>query len=83
MYPRGYINVIVIHVVLIRIVCDPLYKMPKWKKDQKEFKVSVTYHEHRGCQAYLPRPIMELLGTPGSIRFILRDNGKVEVRSGD
>jgi hypothetical protein len=57
--------------------------MPKWKKDQKEFKVSVTYHEHRGCQAYLPKPIIEVLGTPKSIRFILRDNKKVEVRSGD
>ena len=57
--------------------------MPKWKKDQKEFKVSVTYHEHRGYQAYLPRPIMELLGTPKSIRFVLKDNRKVEVRSGD
>jgi hypothetical protein len=57
--------------------------MPKWKKDQKEFKVSVTYHEHRGCQAYLPKPIIEMLGTPRSIKFIVKDNKKVEVRSGD
>jgi hypothetical protein len=82
MYPRGYINFI-IHVVFIRIIGTSRHKMPKWKKDQKEFKVSVTYHEHRGYQAYLPRPIMELLGTPKSIRFVLKDNRKVEVRSGD
>jgi hypothetical protein len=60
-----------------------MYEMPKWKKDQIEFKVSVTYHEHRGCQAYIPKPIIEVLGTPKSIEFIIKSNKKVEVRSGD
>jgi hypothetical protein len=58
-------------------------RLPKWKKDQKEFRVSVTYHEHRGCQTYLPKPIIEVLGTPKSIKFTLKENKKVEVRSGD
>lgn len=57
--------------------------MPKWKRDQKEFSVSVTYHEHRGCQAYLPKPIIEMLGNPKSIKFIVKDNKKIELKTGD
>jgi hypothetical protein len=57
--------------------------MPKWKKDETEFNVSVTYHEHRGCQAYLPKPIIEMLGNPKSIKFIVKDNKKIELKTGD
>jgi|GEM_PF-2021435 hypothetical protein len=32
--------------------------MSKWQ----EFAVSVTYHEQRGSQSYLPKPILEILG---------------------
>jgi hypothetical protein len=56
--------------------------MPRWRKDQTEFTVSVTYHEHRGCQTYLPRPIMEMLGNPRAIKFIIK-NKKIEVESGN
>jgi hypothetical protein len=34
--------------------------MPRWKKNEKEFKVSVTYHENRGYQTYVPKPIRGL-----------------------
>jgi hypothetical protein len=57
--------------------------VPRWKKGQKEFTVSVTYHEHRGYQSYLPRPIMEMLGNPKAIKFIVKNNnGKIEVEAG-
>jgi hypothetical protein len=47
--------------------------MGRWKKDETEFIVSVGYNEHRGYQCYVPRPIMEKLGTPTSIKFIIKD----------
>jgi hypothetical protein len=56
--------------------------MPRWKRDLKEFTVSVTYHEHRGYQSYLPKPIMEILGNPKNIKFITK-NRKVEVEAGN
>jgi len=56
--------------------------MPRWKKDQTEFTVSVTYHEHRGCQSYIPKPIMERLGRPKAIKFIIK-NRKIEVEAGN
>jgi len=46
--------------------------VPKWKKDETEFPVSVTKHETRGAQSYLPKPIMEFLGNPDAIKFIIK-----------
>ena len=58
--------------------CVPRIDMTKWQKDATEFTVSVTYHEARGCQGYLPKPIMERLGRPSRITYrIVR--GKIEV----
>jgi hypothetical protein len=57
--------------------------VPRWKKDEKEFKVSLTYHQQRGCQTYLPKPVLELLGNPNSIKFIVKNNKKIEVEPGD
>jgi hypothetical protein len=54
--------------------------VPKWKKDETEFPISITHHETRGYQAYLPKPVMDFLGNPDMIKFII--NGKkVEVTS--
>jgi hypothetical protein len=54
--------------------------MPKWKKDQKAFAVSVTYHITRGSQCYLPKPILEILGNPKRIKFIVK-NKRIEVEA--
>ena len=70
-----------IHVVFINNI-QSLNIVPKWKKGEKEFKVSITYHKHRGCQNYLPKPIVEMLGNPKSIRFII-ENKRIGVESGD
>jgi hypothetical protein len=59
-----------------------IHYMPRWKRDQKEFTVSVTYHQHRGYQSYLPKPIMEMLGNPKAIKFIVK-NKKVELEAGN
>lgn len=53
--------------------------MPKWKKDETEFPVHVSYHKTRGYQAYLPKPIMDALGDPEFVKFILKGK-KVEVK---
>jgi hypothetical protein len=56
--------------------------MPKWKKDETEFTVSVTYHKHRGYQSYIPKPIIEKLGNPDSLKFVVKDNNEVALISG-
>ena len=56
--------------------------MTKWQQDADEFTVSVTYHETRGCQGYLPKPIMERLGCPSRITYrIVR--GRIEVTAAE
>jgi hypothetical protein len=55
--------------------------MPRWKKGEKEFRVSIMYHEHRGCQTYPPRLVVEVLGNPKTIRFIV-NNKRREAESG-
>jgi hypothetical protein len=54
--------------------------MPKWKEGAKEFTVSVNFHEVRGFQTVIPRPVAEHLGRPERITFTLR-KAKVEIRA--
>ena len=52
--------------------------MTRWKKDETVFDVNVNYHEKRGYQIYVPRPIMDALGDPDMIDFVLKGK-KIEV----
>jgi len=56
--------------------------LPKWKKDAKEFTVSVNYNEDRGYQSSIPKPIIELLGEPDTITFEIKGNN-VKIVSGN
>ena len=53
--------------------------MPKWQKDAKEFTVSVHYDEEKGSLMRVPKPILEKLGRPEEITFIIKGN-TVEVK---
>lgn len=46
--------------------------MPKWKKDATEFKVCVNYHEVCGAHSSIPKHIIEVLGNPDTIKFVLK-----------
>jgi hypothetical protein len=56
--------------------------MPKWKKDTKEFEVGVNYVENRGYSSSIPKPIIEMLGNPESIKFVVKENNEVALVSG-
>jgi hypothetical protein len=56
--------------------------MPKWKKDTKEFEVGVNYVENRGYSSSIPKPIIEMLGNPESIKFVVNDNNEIALVSG-
>jgi len=56
--------------------------VPKWSKDAKEFSVHVHYDNKKGSQVRVPKPILELLHDPQTIRFVIK--GKhVEVEAGN
>jgi len=56
--------------------------LPKWKKDADHFTVSVNHHETRGYQSSIPKPVMETLGNPDKITFVVKPKKKVEVVAG-
>lgn len=56
--------------------------MPKWKKDAREFEVGVNFVERRGYSSSIPKPIMEILGNPNSIKFVIDKSNKIELLAG-
>jgi hypothetical protein len=52
--------------------------MPKWKKDETEFSVSLGYQEVKGYWITVPKPIVQLLGTPKKVIFKLKGK-RIEV----
>jgi len=52
--------------------------MPKWSKDAKEFSVSVHYSDKKGSQIRVPKPILDRLGKPDKITFLVKGN-KIEI----
>lgn len=48
------------------------------KTNAKEFTVAVSHDEHRGTQAYVPKPVVEHLGNSKAITYSIKGK-KVEV----
>lgn len=43
--------------------------MPKWKKDAKEFDMSLSEDGSGSMICRVPKPVLEILGNPDSIKF--------------
>ena len=56
--------------------------MPRWKKDAKEFTVGVNYVENRGYSSSIPKPVVEILGNPDSIKYVVNDDKSIQLVSG-
>ena len=57
--------------------------MTRWKKDETEFNVAITKNKSSNTSySYIPKPILEQLGTPDMLKFLLTD-GKIIVQAGD
>ena len=48
--------------------------MPKWSKDATEFTVNVHYDDEKGSQVRIPKPILEKIGSPDKITFVIDGN---------
>ncbi len=55
--------------------------MPKWKEGATEFTVGVNFNEKRGYACAIPKPVIEALGEPKKLTFMLRGKGKVEIEA--
>ena len=52
--------------------------MPKWKKGETEFSVSLGFDKKKGYWVTVPKPIVQLLGEPDKITFEIKGK-KIEV----
>ena len=58
-----------------------MYRMTRWKKGETEFPVRVSFNGHtKSCR--IPKPVLESLGIPARIKFVLA-NGQVRVEAGE
>ena len=57
--------------------------MPKWKKDETEFTVSLGQNDVKGYWCTVPKPIVELLGEPERITFEITKSHKIEIKTGN
>jgi hypothetical protein len=62
---------------MLKFICR-YHIMPEWKKDATEFSVSINYVEKRGYQSSIPKPVIDVLGRPSTIKFIVKGK-KVEI----
>ncbi|MFZ0514268.1 MAG: hypothetical protein WAM14_21875 [Candidatus Nitrosopolaris sp.] len=57
--------------------------MPKWKKDAKGFTVGVNYSDGRGYQSSIPKAVIDKLGKPNTLKFVINDDeNSVQLISG-
>ena len=57
--------------------------MTVWPKDAKEFTVSVIHNrQRRTSYSYIPKPILQMLGSPDGLKFTVR-GGRIEVERPD
>ena len=55
----------------------------RWAKGTTDFTVGVTHNRQNNTRySYIPKPVMELLGYPPRLTFLIRD-GRVMVEGAD
>jgi hypothetical protein len=59
-----------------------LSDMAKWREGATEFTVGVGYSENRGHACTIPKPVIEVLGDPERITFMIKGK-RVEVEAAE
>ena len=48
-------------------------RMTRWKKDETEFTVGLFVDKSRGSMCVVPKPIVDMLGEPDSLKFRIKN----------
>ncbi len=73
---------------MLRFIKTPCHHrcVTRWKKDAKEFHVSLSANNNRdGSQSMtcrVPKPILEILGDPNGLKFLIK-NRSIVVTAGE
>ncbi len=66
-----------------RLIYDTVYcdVLTRWKKDEKDFLVKISDDGRHSTICRIPKPILEFLNNPDSIRFVI-EGRKILVKVG-
>ena len=67
---------------MLKLTQNHLQATTRWAKNQMEFTVKLNHDESRGCIAIIPKPIVEQLGKPTGIKFVV-DGNDISVTAGE
>ncbi|MEC4849003.1 MAG: hypothetical protein RI100_07435 [Nitrosarchaeum sp.] len=56
--------------------------MTRWKKDEKEFGVSLNNDKTGSLICRIPKPIVDMLGKPDGIKFLIQGK-RIVIVAGD
>lgn len=56
--------------------------MTRWKKDEKEFGVSLNNDKAGSLICRIPKPIVDILGKPDGIKFLIQGK-RIVIVAGD
>ncbi len=48
--------------------------LTRWKKDETEFTVKLSFDGRNSISCRIPKPVLEMLGNPESITFRIKDS---------
>jgi len=54
--------------------------LTRWKKGEKEFSVKLTFDGTNSTICRVPKPIIDFLGDPESLKFVIRGKGIIVTR---
>lgn len=71
----------------IKILSNEIYKVVEIHEENKIRKINCILYihdisENSGYSSSIPKPIIEMLGNPESIKFVVKDNNEVALVSG-
>ena len=48
--------------------------LTRWKKGETEFHVALSFDGASSKRCRIPKPIIDMLGDPNTLKFVIRDN---------
>ena len=57
--------------------------MSRWKKGEREFQMNVNHNGLGSHLCRIPKPVMELMGNPKTVKFVVKKGNRVTFVVGD
>lgn len=59
---------------------DKNLALTRWKKDETEFHVALSFDGTNSKRCRIPKPVIEFLGDPESLKFVIRGKSIIVIK---